>query len=60
MNQGGTRIAAVAGGKIVGWKRISAEEASKMAVQALVSNDLELLESLIATQAVSVSGGSSP
>lgn len=49
MNQGGSRIATVQGGKIVGWKRISAEEASKMAVQALASNDLELLESLIAT-----------
>jgi len=49
MNQGGARIATVRGGKIVGWKRISAEEASKMAVQALVSNDQELLDSLIAT-----------
>lgn len=49
MNQGGARIASIAGGKIVGWKRISAEEASKMAVQALVANDLDLLDSLIAT-----------
>ncbi len=49
MNTGGTRIAMIQGGKIVGWKRISAEEASKMAVQALVTNDTALLDSLIAT-----------
>jgi hypothetical protein len=36
MNSGGTRVAKVSGGKILSWKRISAEEASKVFVQALV------------------------
>ncbi len=49
MNSGGTRIATVQDGKIASWKRLSAEEASKMAVQALVSNDPALLDTLIAT-----------
>ena len=49
LNSGGTRIAIVQDGKIVAWKRISAEEASKMAVQALVTNDPALLDSLMAT-----------
>ncbi|APW62646.1 TlpA disulfide reductase family protein [Paludisphaera borealis] len=49
MNSGGTRIAAIQDGKIAAWKRISAEEASKMAVQALVTNDAALLDSLMAT-----------
>ena len=37
LNAGGTRIARVEKGKIKGWKQISAEEASKVLVQALVS-----------------------
>ena len=37
------------GDKITGWKRISAEEASKVFVQALVAADLPLLETVIAT-----------
>jgi len=49
MNSGGTRIAKVAGGKIVAWTRISAEEASKVLVQALATGDLDLLESVMAT-----------
>ena len=49
MNAAGTRIAKVAGSKIVGWKRISAEEASKVLVQALVAGDLPLLESVMAS-----------
>ncbi len=49
LNAGGTRVAMIKSGKIVGWKRLSAEEASKVLVQALVSNDLGLLESLMAT-----------
>jgi thiol-disulfide isomerase/thioredoxin len=49
MNAAGTRIATVNRGKIVGWKRISAEEASKVFVQGLVSGDLALLESVLAT-----------
>jgi thiol-disulfide isomerase/thioredoxin len=48
LNAGGTRIGIIKGGKIVGWKRISAEEASKVMVQAIVSQDLGLLESLMA------------
>src|SRR5262249_30908110 len=36
-------------GKIVGWKRLSAEEASKVLVQAIVSGDMGLLESVMAT-----------
>ncbi len=49
LNGGGTRVAMIKGGKIVGWKRLSAEEASKVLVQALVSKDFGLLESLMAT-----------
>ena len=37
--RGGTRVAVVKGGKIAGWKRLSAEEASKVLVQALVAGD---------------------
>lgn len=57
MNAGGTRIAKVASVKvgdawklkIVGWKQISAEEASKVFVQGLVSGDRELIETVLAT-----------
>src|SRR3954462_11624982 len=49
MNAGGTRVATVKAGKIVGWRRLSAEEASKVLVQALVSSDITLLDSLMAT-----------
>lgn len=49
MNSGGTRIAEIKGGKIVSWKRISAEEASKVLVQALIEADLALVETLLAT-----------
>ncbi len=49
LNSGGTRIATVRGGKIADWKRLSAEEASKVLVQALSSSDLALLESVMAT-----------
>ncbi|MFO0908425.1 MAG: thioredoxin-like domain-containing protein [Isosphaeraceae bacterium] len=51
MNAGGTRVALVNRGKIVGWKRLSAEEASKVFVQGLVTGDLALLESVLATPA---------
>jgi thiol-disulfide isomerase/thioredoxin len=51
MNAAGTRIAKVAAGKITGWTRISAEEASKVFVQALVSGDSELLETVMASPA---------
>ncbi len=37
------------GGKIKQWKKISAEEASKVLVQALASGDLALLETVMAT-----------
>jgi peroxiredoxin len=49
LNGGGTRIAVIKGGKIVGWKRLSAEEASKVLVLALSMADLGLLDSLMAT-----------
>ncbi|MGC8644179.1 MAG: redoxin domain-containing protein, partial [Isosphaeraceae bacterium] len=49
LNGGGTRVAVIKGGKIAGWKRLSAEEASKVLVQAISAGDLGLLESLMAT-----------
>ncbi|HEV3168180.1 MAG TPA: redoxin family protein [Isosphaeraceae bacterium] len=50
LNTAGSRQAAVSKGRIVGWKRISAEEASKVLVQALVTQDLALLETVMATR----------
>jgi thiol-disulfide isomerase/thioredoxin len=49
MNAAGTRIGALTGGKIVAWKRISAEETSKVFVQALITGDLPFLETVLAT-----------
>jgi peroxiredoxin len=49
LNAGGTRIATIKGGKIAGWKRMSAEEASKVLVLALTSGDQALLDTLLAT-----------
>lgn len=49
LNSGGTRIGIIKNNTIVGWKRISAEEASKVLVQAIVSQDLALLETVMAT-----------
>lgn len=52
MNSGGTRILSIQnqGEKIrYAWKRLSAEEASKVMIQALVGGDLVLLESVIAS-----------
>ncbi len=49
LNQGGSRVGTVKGRKIVAWKQISAEEASKVFVQALTTGNLELLESVMAT-----------
>jgi thiol-disulfide isomerase/thioredoxin len=49
LNAGGTRIAKIGKGRILGWKQITAEEASKVLVQALASGDLELLETVMAT-----------
>lgn len=56
LNAGGTRIGEVkpvaVGGKsvyrIIAWRRISAEEASKVLVQALVTGNLSLLETVMA------------
>jgi thiol-disulfide isomerase/thioredoxin len=57
LNAGGTRIATVklvSGGskgsvlQVTGWKRLSAEEASKVFVQALVSGDRTLMETVMA------------
>jgi peroxiredoxin len=54
LNSGGSRIAVVEsvprkGYRVVSWKRISAEEASKVLVQAIISGDLDLLGSVLAT-----------
>ena len=49
LNSGGSRIAVIEKGKIAGWKQISAEEASKVLIQALVAGDAGLLESVMAT-----------
>jgi thiol-disulfide isomerase/thioredoxin len=52
MNFGGTRVLAIVnqGDKVrYAWKRLSAEEATKVMVQALVSGDLALLDSVMAT-----------
>jgi thiol-disulfide isomerase/thioredoxin len=53
VNAGGMRIATVKKGKVVGWKQISAEEASKVFVQGLVQamngGDASLLETVMAT-----------
>lgn len=59
LNAGGSRIGQVkaflakgqeqAVYRIVSWSRLSAEEASKMLVQAVIEYDLHLLESLMAT-----------
>jgi len=49
MNTAGTRTATAVRGKITGWKRISAEEASKVFVQGLVSGDMTLIETVLAT-----------
>lgn len=48
MNTAGTRVAVISGGKIKSWKRLSAEEASKVFVQGLVAADLPLLETVLA------------
>ncbi len=47
LNSGGSRIAVIKRNKIVGWKRLSAEEASHVLVKALVTKDLALLESVM-------------
>jgi thiol-disulfide isomerase/thioredoxin len=49
LNTAGTRIGLLKDGKITTWKRISAEEAAKVLVQALVAGDLGLLETVLAT-----------
>lgn len=49
LNSAGTRIAEVNRGKVTLWRRLSAEEAAKVFVQALVTGELSLLESVMAT-----------
>ena len=44
-------------GKDKGWKQISAEEASKVLVQALVAGDVALLETVMATPAELAAAG---
>jgi thiol-disulfide isomerase/thioredoxin len=57
LNAGGTRIALMEKGKIKAWKQISAEEASKVLVQALVLHDSALLETVLATPAELTAAG---
>ncbi len=57
LNAGGTRIAMVERGKIKVWKQISAEEASKVLVQALAADDVALLETVLATPAELAAAG---
>ncbi|MFM1802398.1 MAG: Thiol-disulfide oxidoreductase ResA [Planctomycetota bacterium] len=47
LNAGGARIAEVKSSKVTGWKRLSAEESSKVLVQAIVKNDMALLETVM-------------
>jgi thiol-disulfide isomerase/thioredoxin len=49
LNAGGTRVALIAKGRIKSWRRITAEEASKVLVQALAAGDVTLLETVMAT-----------
>ena len=49
LNSAGTRIAQIKNNRIVGWRRLSAEEASKVLVQAIVTGNGALLETVIAT-----------
>lgn len=51
LNTGGTRIGEIRGGKLAGWRRISAEEASRVLVQGIVTGDVGLLETVMATPA---------
>ncbi|RUL89213.1 thioredoxin-like domain-containing protein [Tautonia sociabilis] len=48
LNTAGTRIAVVEGGKIASWRRLSAQEASKVLVDAIVSGDHDLLNTVMA------------
>ena len=49
LNSAGTRVASIKANKVVGWRRLSAEEASKVFVQGLIAPDLALIESVLAT-----------
>lgn len=49
LNSGGTKIAKVEGNKIVGWNRLSAEEATRVLVQSLVGGNARVIETLMAT-----------
>ncbi|MEW4569376.1 thioredoxin-like domain-containing protein [Tautonia sp. JC769] len=49
LNTAGTRIAVVEGGKIASWRRLSAQEASKVLVDALVAGDQAMLNTVMAS-----------
>ncbi|QDV35150.1 Thiol-disulfide oxidoreductase ResA [Tautonia plasticadhaerens] len=49
LNTAGTRIAVIEGGKIASWRRLSAQEASKVLVDALVLGDHALLGTVMAS-----------
>lgn len=49
LNAGGTRIATVQSNRVVAWKRLSPEEASRLMVHALVTGNARLVETLMAT-----------
>ncbi len=51
LNSGGSRVAKIEGNRVASWTRISPEEASRVLVQALVLEDADLLETVMAAPA---------
>ncbi len=51
LNTAGTRVAKIKDKRIVSWSRISAEEASKVFVQGIVTGKLDLIDTVVATPA---------
>ena len=51
LNTSGTRVAKIKDKRVIGWSRISAEEASKVFVQGIVTGKLDLIDTVIATPA---------
>lgn len=49
LNAGGTRVAEVEKNRIVRWTRLSPEEASKVVVHALVTDNAQLFQTVLAT-----------
>ena len=51
LNTAGTRVAHIKDQRIIGWSRISAEEATKVFVQGIVTGKLDLIDTVLATPA---------